>query len=130
LILLLVATHSSDAQTVEAGPVTVTAEPIATPTPHDNWREMRQHIMPEVSGTQITVTEKATVIKLEQQPPIQNNDLQEEFIKTPRFARDGAAHAGSIQLQLSRTRDPQESEFVTVLMAFPETRRAVGTARR
>ena len=69
LTLLLVARQPSKAQTAEAGQVTVTGEPVPTPTPHDNWREMRQHIMPEVSGTEITVTKKATVIKLDQQPP-------------------------------------------------------------
>jgi len=70
LTLLLVAKQPSKAQTAqttptaqaaEAAAVTVTGEPVPTPTPHDNWREMRQHIMPEVSGTQITVTKKATV---------------------------------------------------------------------
>jgi hypothetical protein len=71
--------------TAEAAQVTVTGEPVPTPTPHDNWREMRQHIMPEVSGTQITVTKKATVIKLDQQPPVQDNNLQELFTKAPGF---------------------------------------------
>src|SRR6478752_10434653 len=75
LILLLIARQDSTAQTVEAPGVVVTGEAIATPTPHDNFREMRQHIMPEVTGTQITVTKKATVIKLDQQPPLENNAL-------------------------------------------------------
>lgn len=44
---------------------------------------MRQHIMPEVSGAQITVTKKATVIKLDQQPPVENNNLQELYTKAP-----------------------------------------------
>jgi Fe(3+) dicitrate transport protein len=39
--------------------------------------------MPEVSGTEITVTKKATVIKLDQQPPLENNVLQDEFVKAP-----------------------------------------------
>jgi len=69
LILLLSARKDSTAQTVEAPGVVVTGEAIATPTPHDNFREMRQHIMPEVAGTEITVTKKTTVIKLDQQPP-------------------------------------------------------------
>ncbi len=75
----------SKAQTAEAGQVTVTGEPVPTPTPHDNWREMRQHIMPEVSGTEITVHKKATVIKLNQQPPVENNNQQELFTKAPGF---------------------------------------------
>ena len=65
LTLLLVARQPSNAQTAEAGQVTVTGEPVPTPTPHDNWREMRQHIMPEVSGTEITVTKKATVFRFD-----------------------------------------------------------------
>jgi hypothetical protein len=41
--------------------------------------------MPEVSGTEITVTKKATVIKLNQQPPVEDNNLQELFTKAPGF---------------------------------------------
>ena len=41
--------------------------------------------MPEVSSTEITVTKKATVIKLDQQPPVENNNEQELFIKAPGF---------------------------------------------
>ncbi len=88
LAILLVssaAKQPSDAQTAEAGRITVTGEPVPTPTPHDNFREMRQHIMPEVSGTEITVTKKATTIKLDQQPPVENNNEQELFIKAPGF---------------------------------------------
>src|SRR5689334_343575 len=70
LILFLIARQNSPGQTAESAAIVVTGEAIATPTPHDNFREMRQHIMPEVSGTEITVTKKATVIKLDQQPPI------------------------------------------------------------
>jgi len=33
--------------------------------------------MKEVSGTQVTVTKKATVIKLDQQPTVINNNQQE-----------------------------------------------------
>ena len=39
--------------------------------------------MPEVSSTEITVTKKATVIKLDQQPPVEDNNEQELFIKAP-----------------------------------------------
>jgi hypothetical protein len=80
-----IARQDSTAQTVEAPGVVVTGEAIATPTPHDNFREMRQHIMPEVAGTKITVTKKATIIKLDQQPPLEDNDLQGLFLKAPGF---------------------------------------------
>ena len=73
----------AQAQTTSSERVVVTGQAIPSPTPHDNWREMRQHIMPEVSGTQITVTKKATVIELDQQPPVENNNLQELYTKAP-----------------------------------------------
>jgi len=85
LVLLLIARQDSAAQNVQAQRGVVTAEAIATPTPHDNFREMRQHIMPEVAGTEITVTKKATVIKLDQQPPVENNNEKELFVKAPGF---------------------------------------------
>lgn len=89
---------------------------VPSPTPHDNWREMRQHIMPEVSGTQITVTKKATVIKLEQQPPVENNNLQEEFTKAPGLLVTEQHTPGQFNFSYRGLGNPQESEFVTVLM--------------
>jgi Fe(3+) dicitrate transport protein len=121
LILFFVARHSSQAQTpptaptAEAARVTVTGEAIPSPTPHDNWREMRQHIMPEVSGTQITVTKKATVIKLDQQPPIENNDLQDLFLKAPGFQITDQHTPGQFNFNYRGLGNPQESEFTLVL---------------
>jgi Fe(3+) dicitrate transport protein len=115
LILLFVTRQPSTAQTAEAGQVTVTGEPIPTPTPHDNWREMRQHIMPEVSGTEITVTKKATVIKLDQQPPIENNDLQDLFLKAPGFQITDQHTPGQFNFNYRGLGNPQESEFTLVL---------------
>jgi hypothetical protein len=62
---------------------------------------MRQHIMPEVSGTQITVTKKATVIKLDQQPPLENKRPAGNFSQGAGFPGHGATYARSIQFQLS-----------------------------
>jgi hypothetical protein len=56
LVFLLFIRRPIAAQTAEAAGVVVTGEAVATPTPHDNFREMRQHLMPEVAGTEITVT--------------------------------------------------------------------------
>ena len=115
LTLLLVARQPSNAQTAEAGQVTVTGEPVPTPTPHDNWREMRQHIMPEVSGTEITVTKKATVIKLNQQPPVEDNNLQELFTKAPGFLITEQHTPGQFNFSYRGLGNPQESEFTLVL---------------
>ncbi|MDQ6654334.1 MAG: hypothetical protein M3Y80_00785, partial [Verrucomicrobiota bacterium] len=63
--------------------IVVTGSAVATPHPHDDFRPKLEHIMKEGEGTQITVTKKASVIKLDQQPPIENNNLQEQFTKAP-----------------------------------------------
>src|SRR3954447_880640 len=63
--------------------INVTGEPVATPHPHDDTRPKLEHIMREVSETQITVTKKATVIALDKQAPNQNNNNQELFVKAP-----------------------------------------------
>lgn len=61
----------------------VTGSLLPTPTPQDDTRPKLNHIMKEVAGTQITVTKKATVIKLDQQPTVINNNQQELFSKAP-----------------------------------------------
>jgi outer membrane receptor for ferrienterochelin and colicin len=76
---------------------------------------MRQHIMPEVSGTEITVTKKATVIKLDQQPPIENNDLQDLFLKAPGFQITDQHTPGQFNFNCRGLGNPQESEFTLVL---------------
>ena len=115
LVLLLIARQDSAAQTVEAPGVVVTGEAIATPTPHDNFREMRQHILPEVQGAAITVTKKATVIKLDQQPPIENNNEQDLFIKAPGFLITEQHTPGQFNFSYRGLGNPQESEFTLVL---------------
>jgi Fe(3+) dicitrate transport protein len=115
LILLLIARQHGIAQTVEAPGVVVTGEAIATPTPHDNFREMRQHLLPEVQGTAITVTKKATVIKLDQQPPIENNNEQDLFVKAPGFLITEQHTPGQFNFSYRGLGNPQESEFTLVL---------------
>jgi Fe(3+) dicitrate transport protein len=93
----------------------VTVSATALPTPHDDWKEKRSHLMPEVSGTEITVTKKATVIKLEQQPPVENNDLQELFSKAPGLLVTEQNNPGQFNFSYRGLGNPQESEYVTVL---------------
>src|SRR6187401_2229468 len=68
--------------TVEGVVVEGAAVPSPTPS-HDDTRPKLNHIMREVEGTEITVTKKASVIKLDQQPPVQANNMQELFVKAP-----------------------------------------------
>jgi len=103
------------AQTAEATGVVVTGEAIASPTPHDNFREMRQHILPEVQGTAITVTKKATVIKLDQQPPVEDDNQQELFVRAPGFQITEQQTPGQFNFNYRGLGNPQESEFILVL---------------
>jgi len=104
-----------NAQTAQSAQVTVTGAPVPSPTPYDYHKEKANHIMPEVSGTQITVTKKATVIKLDQQPPIENNNLQEEFTKAPGFLVTEQHTPGQFNFSYRGLGNPQESEFVSVM---------------
>src|SRR5690349_2268581 len=83
VLAAILARPSGKAQQGESPQIIVRGEPVPSPTPWDDRKAKLDHIMSEVSGTEITVTKKATVIKLEQQPPIQNNNLQEQFTKAP-----------------------------------------------
>src|ERR1041385_1447139 len=79
--LSLLARRPSHAQAVTPSvPTTqqleVTGQPVASPTPSDETRLKLDHIMKELSGTEITVTKKATVIKLDEQPTVIANNQQ------------------------------------------------------
>lgn len=80
-LLLVFSSQTVDAQTAISERVIVSAA-APTPSPED-WKAKLDHIMPEVSGTEITVTKKATVIKLDQQPVVVNNNEQELFTRAP-----------------------------------------------
>jgi Fe(3+) dicitrate transport protein len=108
-----VALHGQDSVTDPR--IIVTAEPLATPHPHDDTRPKLEHIMREVEGTQITVTKKATVIKLDKQPPIQNNNLQEQFTKAPGLIVSEQQNPGQYNFTYRGLGNPQESEYTLFL---------------
>jgi Fe(3+) dicitrate transport protein len=104
------------AQTANAPMIEVRASAIPSPTPNpEDFRPKLNHIMPEVAGTQITVTKKATVIKLDQQPPIQNSNEQELFTKAPGLLVTEQQNPGQFNFSYRGLGNPQESEYVTVL---------------
>ena len=71
--------------------------------------------MREVDGTQITVTKKATVIRLDKQPPIQNNNLQEQFTKAPGLIVSEQQTPGQYNFTYRGLGNPQESEYTLFL---------------
>ena len=93
--------------------MTAAVEP--TPHPRDDYRPKLDHIMREVSGTQITVTKKATVIKLDKQPPVENNNLQELFTKAPGLIVSEQQNPAQFNFSYRGLGNPQESEYTLFL---------------
>jgi Fe(3+) dicitrate transport protein len=108
---------SIQAQTTQTENRVVVTAPELTPTPHpqDDTRPKLEHIMREVSGTQITVTKKATVIKLDKQPPVENNNLQELFSKAPGLLVSEQQNPGQFNYSYRGLGNPQESEYTLFL---------------
>ena len=104
--------EDSSATTIQEG-VVVTTTPLASPTP--GYRAKLEHIMPEVAGTQITVTKKATTIKLDKQPPVENNNLQELFTKAPGLIVSEQQNPGQYNFSYRGLGNPQESEYTLFL---------------
>ncbi len=105
----------AQAPATEAQGITVTGAPVSTPHPTDDTRPKLEHIMREVDGTQITVTKKATVIPLDKQPPIQNNNLQEQFTKAPGLIVSEQQTPGQYNFTYRGLGNPQESEYTLFL---------------
>ena len=115
VFLFIASTKSLFAQSAETSRIIVTGQPIASPTPHDDWKAKLDHIMSEVSGTQITVTKKATVIKLDQQPTVVNNNQQELFTRAPGLLISEQNSPGQFNFSYRGLGNPQEAEFVLAL---------------
>src|SRR4029079_6889434 len=109
------AQNSSPASSTEST-VVVTGSELASPSPNpDDTRPKLDHIMKEVSGTQITVTKKASVIKLDKQPPVQNNNNQELFIKAPGLVVSEQQNPVQFNYSYRGLGNPQESEYTLFL---------------
>jgi Fe(3+) dicitrate transport protein len=102
-------------ESVTTSAVQVTGDPVATPHPHDDTRPKLEHIMREVSETQITVTKKATVISLDQQAPMQGNNNQELFTKAPGLVVSEQQNPGQFNYSYRGLGNPQESEYTLFL---------------
>lgn len=107
------ALHAQDSITTQR--VQVTGEPVATPHPHDDTRPKLEHIMREVSETQITVTKKATVILVDKEPPVQANNLQQLFTKAPGLVVSEQQNPGQYNYSYRGLGNPQESEYALFL---------------
>jgi Fe(3+) dicitrate transport protein len=109
-------THAQDAGNSASQP--------ATELPKVNVRERRsqddtrpklQHIMREVDGTLITVTKKTSITKTDNIPTVLDN-LRNLFAQTPGLFYSEQQSPGQMNLSYRGIGNPQESEFVTVML--------------
>src|SRR5690242_5323249 len=86
--------------------------------PYD-WRKyvaakLKQQ-MSEVSGTEITVTKKATVTHLDMQPTVVGNNLEQLFARSPGVLVSQQPTPTQFNLSYRGLGNPQESEYVLVM---------------
>lgn len=74
-----------------------------------------EHQMPEVDGARITVTKKTTVTKLDHQPTIIGNNVQQLLVRSPGVLVSEQSSPTQFNLSYRGIGNPQESEYVLVL---------------
>ncbi len=93
----------------------VTVETVQVTGHRDDTPAKLDHIMPEVAGTKITVTKKTSVTKLDQQPTVIDNNLQQLFARSPGILVTQQQTPTQFNLSYRGLGNPQESEYVLVL---------------
>ena len=96
-------------------PVTLEQVDVRAQAIEDRWPKL-QHIMREVDGPLITVTKKTSITKLDNIPTVVDNNLRNLFAQTPGLLLSEQQAPGQLNLNYRGIGNPQESEFVTVLL--------------
>ena len=79
-------------------------------------RETRYaHSLPEVDGATITVTKKTSVVKLDEQPGVIDNNQREIFDRLPGIVLAEQQNPTQLNLTYRGLGNPQESEYVLLL---------------
>ena len=79
-------------------------------------RETRYaHSLPEVDGATITVTKKTSVVKLDEQPSVIDNNQREVFDRVPGIVLAEQQNPTQLNLTYRGLGNPQESEYVLLL---------------
>ena len=73
------------------------------------------HSLPEVDGPTITVTKKTSVVKLDEQPVVIDNNQREIFDRLPGIVLAEQQNPTQLNLSYRGLGNPQESEFVLVM---------------
>ena len=123
LALAIAHTLAAPARAQDAPPVNDTAPPAELPKvdvrerrSQDDTRPKLEHIMREVDGALITVTKKTSITKVQNIPTVVDNNLRDLFAQTPGLFYSEQQSPGQLNLSYRGIGNPQESEFVTVLL--------------
>jgi Fe(3+) dicitrate transport protein len=73
------------------------------------------HSMPELSGPDITVTKKTTVVRLAEQPPIIDNHERELFDRMPGIVLAEQQNPTELNINYRGLGNPQESEYILLM---------------
>jgi Fe(3+) dicitrate transport protein len=84
--------------------------------PQDDTRPKLQYLMREVDGPLITVTKKTSITKVDNIPTVVDNNLRDLFAQTPGLFYSEQQSPGQLNLSYRGIGNPQESEFVTVML--------------
>ncbi len=74
-----------------------------------------KHTLPEVDGAMLTVTKKTSVVQLDDQPPVIDNNQREIFARLPGVFISEQQNPDQLNLSYRGIGNPQESEFVMVM---------------
>ncbi|HEX3096718.1 MAG TPA: TonB-dependent receptor plug domain-containing protein, partial [Usitatibacter sp.] len=118
-LLHALAVHAASAdEDPEANPapresISVTGERERAP----DWNYRRQHLLPEVDAASnaITVTKRSSVARLDEQPPVLDNDVRALFARLPGLFVSEQQNPSQWNFSYRGLGNPQESEFVLVL---------------
>ncbi|MEO7432287.1 MAG: TonB-dependent receptor [Dokdonella sp.] len=114
---LAIAAHADDAEPADqAGTTELPKVDVNQRRSQDDTRPKLQHIMREVDGALITVTKKTSITKVDNIPTVVDNNLRDLFAQTPGLFYSEQQSPGQLNLSYRGIGNPQESEFVTVLL--------------
>jgi Fe(3+) dicitrate transport protein len=80
-----------------------------------NRKTRYAHSLPEVDGATITVTKKTSVVQLDQEPTIIDNNQREIFDRLPGIVLAEQQNPTQLNLSYRGLGNPQESEYVLVM---------------
>jgi len=113
---LMASAGAQESSTPDSGkPATLDRVDVSGQRQDDRWPKL-QHIMREVDGAQITVTKKTSITKVDNIPSVPDNTLRNLFAQTPGLFLSEQQAPGQLNLNYRGIGNPQESEFVTVML--------------